>query len=256
MKTLVIGLVLAAAAAGMATAATASSDTSAILRGKQLAVSGNGMAPACSACHKLDGAGEPDGAFPRITGQAPLYLYQQLRDFADGRRHSKIMGPIASKLSKMQMQDLAAYYASVTAPSSPSANASGDLIASGAALSDVGSNSERVPACASCHGPGGTGFSPIYPYLAGQFGGVIKGELQSFKKGQRTNDPVGVMRDIASNLSSHDIRALAAYFAGLPAPAKPAAGIDTLFATGKPRVLAGSPTARQSAQAAPSKANN
>ena len=44
--------------------------------------------------------------------------------------------------------------------------------------------------------------------------------MQLFKRGIRTSDPLGVMRDIAEELSDEDIRAVALYFEWL----RPGAG--------------------------------
>ncbi len=42
---------------------------------------------ACTACHGDQGRAGPDGYYPRLAGKPAGYLYHQLLNFRDGRRH-------------------------------------------------------------------------------------------------------------------------------------------------------------------------
>ena len=42
---------------------------------------------ACTACHGEQGRAGPDGYDPRLAGKPAGYLYQQLLNFREGRRH-------------------------------------------------------------------------------------------------------------------------------------------------------------------------
>ena len=64
--------------------------------------------PACMGCHGPAGFGIPPN-YPRLTGQWPAYLENQLFAFKDGKRVSPIMGPIAFRLSADQIKALAVY---------------------------------------------------------------------------------------------------------------------------------------------------
>jgi cytochrome c553 len=65
----------------------------------------------CQACHGLDGnSASPD--YPRIGGQYPDYLSKTLRDYKSGARKNAIMAGFAGTLSKQDIDNLAAYYAS------------------------------------------------------------------------------------------------------------------------------------------------
>ena len=64
--------------------------------------------PACMGCHGPAGFGIPPN-YPRLTGQWPAYLENQLFAFKDGQRASPIMGPIAFRLSAEQIKALAVY---------------------------------------------------------------------------------------------------------------------------------------------------
>lgn len=75
-----------------------------------------------------------------------------------------------------------------------------------------------MQACINCHGPGGAGEPPVYPYLAGQHASYLKTALEEWKSGKRTNDPSGQMNTIAKRLSDGDIAALSGYYASLTPP--------------------------------------
>lgn len=70
----------------------------------------------CAACHGRDGKSPIDPSYPKLAGQYPDYLAKALLDYQTGARKNPIMGGIAKPLSKKDMQDLAAYYASLPGP--------------------------------------------------------------------------------------------------------------------------------------------
>lgn len=175
---------------------------------------------ACFTCHGLHGAGDGTGAFPRISGQPAFYLFKQLADYASGARPNAIMTPIAQALTVQEMEDVAAYYAAQTdAPYHPPTQTFDPLlIQQGGALSAIGSAEKGIQACVNCHGPNGTGMGPVYPYLAGQYASYTELQLQLWQRGERKNDPLNVMADIARRMSPRDIQAVAAYFASMRPP--------------------------------------
>lgn len=67
--------------------------------------------PACAACHSANGAGLP-GTFPRLSGQHPAYLAEQLKLFRSGdRANSPIMFDIADRMSDSDIAAVADYAA-------------------------------------------------------------------------------------------------------------------------------------------------
>ena len=175
-------------------------------------------APACASCHGEQGEGQPAGPFPRLAGLDAGYLVQQLQDFASGKRASDIMKPVAEALSKDQVTAVASYYAGQSAPKAaepepldPSA------VSAGETLADRGAWSRGLPACSQCHGPNGMGVGSSFPKLAGQSMEYISAQLQAWQAGQRTNDPLGLMGNVASKLSDQEVAAVASYYASLPA---------------------------------------
>ena len=65
----------------------------------------------CAACHGAEG-NSPSPEFPRIAGQIEDYLYQALLDYKSGRRKNPIMAAQVENLSRRDLSDLAAYFAS------------------------------------------------------------------------------------------------------------------------------------------------
>jgi cytochrome c553 len=185
-------------------------------RGRMLAHGGalHSLRFSCAQCHGADGVADSSGAFPRLAGQGAWYLMTALHNFANGARPSPIMGPVAIELTNEDMADLAAYYASLgVVPYAPTPPAGHELVSKGEAIATKGLADAGVPACQACHGAGGVGQAPLYPYLGGQYEPYLIQQLSDFKSGKRTGDPGGVMRAIASRLSREQIEAVSAYFA-------------------------------------------
>lgn len=179
-----------------------------------IASAGNGRgAPACASCHGADGGGQAAAGFPRLAGLDATYLQHQLDSFADGTRSNSTMDPIAKALDAGERKALASYYAALpTPPPPPGAEASGDN-ALGEQLATRGMWDKGVPACVQCHGPGGVGVGANFPPLAGQSRVYIANQLHAWQRGQRTNDPLGLMQHVAAALSDADIQAVSAWFA-------------------------------------------
>jgi cytochrome c553 len=76
-----------------------------------LAKSGQSKASICLGCHGPSAEGK--GQFPRLAGQHPEYLVQQLKNFKQGSRESGPMQAIAANLSEEDMKALAAYFGSL-----------------------------------------------------------------------------------------------------------------------------------------------
>lgn len=67
--------------------------------------------PACAACHSANGAGLP-GEFPRLAGQFPSYIAEQLKLFRSGdRANSDIMHDIANRMTDAEIAAVADYAA-------------------------------------------------------------------------------------------------------------------------------------------------
>jgi len=73
------------------------------------ASAGKEKSATCAACHGPDGNSvAPD--FPRIAGQHSDYLARALMDYKSGARKNAVMAPMVEKLTKRDIEDLAAYF--------------------------------------------------------------------------------------------------------------------------------------------------
>jgi cytochrome c553 len=211
-------------------------------RGRFLAFGGmhGDLRVSCVQCHGLEGVGNSSGAFPRLTDQSAWYLYKTLQDYAGGLRRNEIMSPIAGLLTPQQMQDVAAYYASVKDapyPQPPESDVRDLQI--GGAIAAVGIPEQGVPGCDGCHGPNGIGKPPIYPYLAGQYAPYTEYQLLLWKKGQRDGDPMNIMELIAKAMSPEQIRAVSLFYASVrPAEVTPEDRRAPIASTSDPNLSA------------------
>ena len=69
-------------------------------------------AQVCAACHGPDGNKPSDPTQPILAGQHYDYLVRALTDYKIGRRNNPIMKGFAAPLSKKEIEDLAAWFAS------------------------------------------------------------------------------------------------------------------------------------------------
>jgi cytochrome c553 len=74
---------------------------------------------------------------------------------------------------------------------------------------------EKAQLCTACHGEKGIPQDKANPVIWGQNEGYLYLQLRDFKSGARKND---IMAPIAASLEKDDMKALAAYFAGLKWP--------------------------------------
>lgn len=169
-----------------------------------------GLAP-CASCHGAGGEGQ--ASFPRLAGMDPGYLARQLDAFATGERANAVMAPIAKALEPADRAGLAQYYAGLAVPAAPSP----DDDPLGARLALHGAWDKGVPACVQCHGPGGRGVGSDFPAIAAQPAGYIASQLKAFRDGQRSNDPLGLMRTPAAQLTDAEIDAVSRWFSTRPA---------------------------------------
>ncbi len=77
------------------------------------AAAGKAKAAVCAACHGPAGV-SVNPAWPSLAGQQPVYLAKQIRLFRDGERVELTMQPFVQNLSDQDIDDIAAYYASLS----------------------------------------------------------------------------------------------------------------------------------------------
>ncbi len=76
------------------------------------AVAGKEKASTCASCHGADGI-SANSLWPNLAGQQEQYLIKQLKAFREGERTDPLMSPMAKSLSDTDIEDLAAYYATL-----------------------------------------------------------------------------------------------------------------------------------------------
>jgi cytochrome c553 len=162
----------------------------------------------------MSGEGRADAGYPRLAGQPEAYLVRQLEAYADGRRRSAAMEPLARSLTVEERKHLAAEFSARTALAEKSQSHS----VRGEVLAVRGDHRLRVQACQNCHGPFGRGQAPYGPALAGLPPQYLRAELAAWRSGARRTDPSGQMPAIARRLPEADIAEVASYYAGLPVP--------------------------------------
>jgi cytochrome c553 len=157
-------------------------------------------AAACASCHGADGM-SPNDTWPNLAGQHAAYLARILGAYKSGDQKDVMMTPMAQALSNADVQNLAAYFGSLSCKAKASETHVGDASA-GKVLSKN---------CIACHGETGVASNPAWPSLAGQKAGYLVNVLKAFRAGLR-KDPT--MAGVARSLSDTDIANLAAYFSG------------------------------------------
>jgi cytochrome c553 len=140
----------------------------------------------CKTCHGIWGQGFR-GAFPmpRLAGQQPDYLENQLRAFIERTRSNPVMFNVAHVLSPSMVAALAEHFKDLNPK--PLGGAPKELVAAGKKIYEEGLPEANVPPCASCHGPEAKG-NGAFPRLAGQLHDYTFKKLVNWSK-ERGQDP-------------------------------------------------------------------
>jgi cytochrome c553 len=179
---------------------------------------------ACTTCHGREGRAAPDGYYPRLAGKPAGYLYNQLLNFRDGRRHYGLMDELVAPLGDAYLREIAEYFAALELPYAAPApvTAPAAVLQRGQRLVTQGDAARKLPACVQCHGPQMTGLAPAVPGLLGLPRDYLNGQLGAWKSGQRRAHAPDCMAQIARELSLDDIAAVSQWLAAqaVPTPAK------------------------------------
>jgi cytochrome c553 len=150
---------------------------------------------------------------PKLGGQGERYLLKQLHEIKADLRKVPLMAGFVAAMSEQDMADLAAYFASLQAPTGA---AEKSKVALGEKLYRAGDAKLGVAACSACHSPDGKGVASAgFPALSGQDTPYVEVQLKAFRSGDRNNDQSDVMRMVTARLNDKEIAALASYVSGL-----------------------------------------
>ncbi len=165
---------------------------------------GKEKAAVCASCHGADGNAVLP-IYPNLAGQSWRYLYIQLKDFKEGRRHNNTMSPLAASLSREDMINIANYFAAQPVKANPYVPDEGKI--------KLGKAKADETLCSMCHLGEFKGQNEI-PRVAGQQYDYVMEQLRNFKSRTRTND-AGNMTSVAQTLSEADMDNLANYIVSL-----------------------------------------
>ncbi|MFZ4286014.1 c-type cytochrome [Variovorax sp. HJSM1_2] len=178
---------------------------------------------ACTACHGREGRAASDGYYPRIAGKPAGYLYHQLLNFRDNRRHYGLMTQMVDPLSDAYLMEIAQYFSALDLPYPPPqpTAAPAAVLQRGQQLALHGDAARGLPACAQCHGAKLTGVAPNTPGLLGLPRDYLNAQLGAWRAGARRAHAPDCMADIARKLSPEDVFAATSWLAAQALPADP-----------------------------------
>jgi cytochrome c553 len=189
--------------------------------------SGKDINGPCAACHGELGQGGKRGEYPRLAGQKPAYLEEQLRNFRSRKRLNIPMLPYTQEreLSDEDIRLVAAYLSEIRLQTefpdfAPTDDAltrleamekvmiipklEGDL-ANGKALYD--------DECAYCHGSTGRGIRR-FPMLVGQYTTYLQRQIDAYLRRERPHDSEESL-GVLGRLSKKDIDDILAHITHL-----------------------------------------
>lgn len=157
---------------------------------------GKAHAAACAGCHGEDGNAKTPGT-PSLAGQQPHYLVAAIQEYHRGDRKDRFMKTQLRELDRLQLENLALYFAAQT-PLQRTQAARGDPVA-GQPLTAM---------CGGCHGAGGVSSDAATPNLAGQDPQYLATATKAYRK---TRHNWG-MEKYVGGLSAKDVDDIAAYY--------------------------------------------
>jgi cytochrome c553 len=172
---------------------------------------GKVVAADCANCHGADGNSKIAGT-PNLAGQQPRYFVTATQEYLTGARQSAPMDPMLRKMSKLDLESVALYYASQT-PAPRSAPSTGD-----AAVGEP-----RTAVCGGCHGSHGVSTDSATPSLASEDPIYLTQAIKAY----RTTRKHDLMQRLVSTLGEQDIANIVAFYT--TQKSKPAENGQTLL---------------------------
>ena len=178
---------------------------------------------ACTICHDNKDRVGRDAYYPRIAGKPAGYLFNQLKNFRDGRRYYQPMAILLENMSDKYMLEIAYYFSSLQLsyppPEKISIHPEETKIAD--VLIHLGDPERDIPACKACHGETLMGTEPFIPGLLGLSHTYISAQFGSWRNGgvMRGQSP-NCMSEIAKQLTDEETNAIAKWLAIQPVSGK------------------------------------
>lgn len=182
----------------------------------------------CAACHGEFGAGGKKGEYPRIAGQQPKYIEQQLKSFQKRVRINIPMVPYTEEreLSDADMKLLAEWLSQIELDTKmPTFKGHEDALTRLLAVEKVMivprvegdiDNGGKIyqKQCVTCHGKQGKGRG-MFPMVAGQYTVYLKKQIDSYLKAERAHDEDTAKEGVLFGLKAQEIQDILAYLTTL-----------------------------------------
>ena len=150
----------------------------------------------CASCHGMDGNSKTPGT-PNLAGQQPRYFVAATQEYLMGTRASAPMDPMLRKLSKLDLESVALYFASQT-PAQRPAPSTGDAAA----------GEPRTAVCGGCHGSHGVSIDSATPSLASEDPVYLTQAIKAY----RTTRKHDLMQRLVKDLSDQEIANIVAFY--------------------------------------------
>lgn len=182
----------------------------------------------CAACHGEFGAGGKKGEYPRIAGQQPKYMYQQLKHFQSQARINLPMYPYTKErdLPDEDMKLVSDWLAQIQLPTKmPTFKGDEDALTRLQMVEkvmlvprvegDIDKGGQLYQKqCASCHGKQGQG-KGMFPMLVGQYTNYLQKQLAAFLRAERPHDEDSAKEGVLFGLQATDLQDIVAYLTTL-----------------------------------------
>lgn len=162
------------------------------------------LAAPCAQCHGINGRSQTP-TIPSLAGQPADFITVQMILLREGLRNAPVMSPFAANLPDRDIEDLAAYFATLP-PGPPEDRRPRD-----AALFAAGQALTGPRHCGTCHVSDYGGRNQI-PRVAAQREEYLVQAMSQYRDGLRAG-PDTQMNGAVMGLSNADIEALAHYLA-------------------------------------------
>lgn len=179
---------------------------------------------ACTVCHGDEDKTGRHAYYPRIGGKLQGYLFNQLRNFRDGRRYYQPMAMLLENMSDAYLQEIAHYFSTLQPPfvaAEPIAMQA-DEVKAAKLLIHSGDAARDIPACSACHGDTLMGVEPLIPGLLGLSRAYLTAQFGSWRNGGLMRGQIAdCMVEIAQKLTDGEVNAIAKWLASQPVSGKP-----------------------------------
>jgi len=156
---------------------------------------GTAVVVICEQCHGENGISTTPGV-PNLAGQQPAYLIASTLGYQNGTREHEDMGEMLAELDQVDIEKMAMYFASQSAP-----------MRAAPPLGDPLAGEADSASCGKCHGARGISHEPMVPSLAAQDPVYLVSAIKAYgnhERGDETRMPVK---------SDEQINNIAAYYA-------------------------------------------